>query len=86
MVASLTRKQFRIAKAEDERQRCIAWLLPYLTIGQPKFLSKNELRSVAIAEIGASKTSFDFAWINAIEQTGRHDWYEPMWARHKPSA
>ncbi len=29
-------------------------------------------------ELGVSKYSFDFAWIDAIETTGRHDWYEPL--------
>jgi hypothetical protein len=29
----------------------------------PKFLTKNELRAVAIRELKVSKNSFDFAWI-----------------------
>jgi hypothetical protein len=44
---------------------------------QPKFLTKNELRTAAMRELKVSKNSFDFAWIDAIERTGRHDWYEP---------
>jgi len=28
--------------------------------------------------LDVSKNSFDFAWIDAIELTGRHDWYEPL--------
>ena len=85
MANPLNRKQLQYAKAEDERQRCTAWLLPFLTTGQPKFLTKEELRSVAMAELGISKNSFDIAWINAIEQTGRHDWYEPLRGRRKQS-
>jgi hypothetical protein len=29
-------------------------------------------------ELKVSKHSFDFAWIDAIERTGRHDWYDPL--------
>ena len=41
-------------------------------------LTKAELRVAAMRELGVSKYSFDFAWIDAIETTGRHDWYEPL--------
>lgn len=46
--------------------------------GQPRSLTKDELRAAAIKELGVSKNSFDFAWIAVIEDTGRHDWYEPI--------
>jgi hypothetical protein len=68
-------------KAADERQRCSRWLLRFMQNGQPKFLTKDELRAAAMRELGVSKSSFDFAWINAIEMTGRHDWYEPLRGR-----
>ena len=29
-------------------------------------------------KLKVSKNSFDFAWISAIEEPGRHDWYEPL--------
>ena len=29
-------------------------------------------------ELKISKNSFDAAWIAAIEDAGRHDWYEPL--------
>ena len=33
---------------------------------------------MAIAELGnVSKAAFDTAWVLAIEDTGRHDWYQP---------
>ena len=35
-------------------------------------------RVAAIRQLNVSKSSFDFAWIDAIEKTDRHDWYEPM--------
>jgi hypothetical protein len=50
---------------------------------KPKFLTKAELRDAAIKELRISKNSFDFAWISAIEQTGRHDWYEPLRRRYR---
>jgi hypothetical protein len=45
---------------------------------QPKFLTKTELRAAAMRELNVSKNSFDFAWIDAIEEAGRPDWYEPL--------
>jgi hypothetical protein len=45
---------------------------------QPKFLTKEELRSAAMRELNVSKLSFDMGWIMAIDDTGRHDWYEPL--------
>ena len=29
---------------------------------QPKFLTKDELRSVALRELNVSKSAFDFGW------------------------
>ncbi len=36
-----------------------------------------------MSELKVSKSAFDFAWIKAIEDTGRYDWYEPLrrWLR-----
>jgi hypothetical protein len=76
------RNQELYEKAAEERRRCCDWLLPFLRDNQPKFLTKAELRDAAIRELKVSKKSFDFAWIEAIEQTGRHDWYEPL--RRRP--
>ena len=45
---------------------------------QPKFLTKDELRSAAMRELKVSKNAFDLGWMAAIEDTGRHDWYEPL--------
>jgi hypothetical protein len=45
---------------------------------QPKFLTKDELRRAAMRELNVSKLSFDMGWIMAIEDAGRHDWYEPL--------
>jgi hypothetical protein len=73
-----TRRQILSEKADNERQRCRDWLLQFMQNNQPKFLTKDELRSVAMRELSVSKNSFDFAWIDAIEKTGRHDWYEPL--------
>ena len=50
---------------------------------QPKFLTKAELRDAAMREVKVSKNSFDFGWILSIEDTGRHDWYEPLRRRFR---
>ena len=65
-------------KAEAERQRCREWLLTYIRPGQPKPATKAALRDLAMSELGISKNSFDAAWIWTIEDTGRHDWYDPL--------
>jgi hypothetical protein len=72
------RSEAQSAKAEEEMRRCTDWLLQFMLNSQPKFLTKSELRRAAIEELKVSKYSFNFAWINAIEQTGRHDWYQPL--------
>jgi len=73
-----SRNQELYEKAEEERQRCREWLLPFVRDNQSKFLTKAELRDAAVRELKVSKNSFDFAWIEVIEQTGRYDWYEPL--------
>jgi hypothetical protein len=50
----------------------------FLRDNQPKFLTKAELRDAALRELKVSKDSFDSAWIQVIEETGRYDWYEPL--------
>ena len=54
------------------------WLLPFMQNNQLKFLTKDELRNAAMRELKVSKNAFDFAWMAAIEDAGRHDWYEPL--------
>ena len=77
-----SRSQELSEKAAAERRRCRDWLLPFMQSGQPKLLTKDELRVAALPQLDVSKSSFDFAWIDAIETTGRHDWYEPL--RRRP--
>jgi hypothetical protein len=70
-------------KAMDEQQRCRDWLLRFVKNDQPKFLTKVELRGAAMRELKVSKNSFDMAWVMAIEDTGRDDWYEPLRRRRR---
>ena len=73
-----SRSQELSEKFAEERRRCRDWLLPFMQNNQPKFLTKDELRSAAMRELKVSKNAFDFGWMAAIEDTGRHDWYEPL--------
>jgi len=59
-------------------QRSRDWLVPFMQNNQPKFLTKDELRIAAMRELNVSKNAFDFGWMAAIEDTGRHDWYESL--------
>ena len=45
----------------------------------------SELRDVAMRELKVSKNAFDFGWVEAIERTGRQDWYEPLRRRFRKS-
>jgi hypothetical protein len=78
-----SRSKLLSEKADAERRRCREWLLPYMQNNLPKFLTKKELRNAAIRELNVSKLSFDMAWIMAIEDTGRRDWYEPVRRRSR---
>jgi len=73
-----SRRQRLSEKAKEERGRCRVWLLKFMRRDHPKFVTKAELREAAMRELKVSKSSFDFAWIAAIEETGRQDWYEPL--------
>jgi hypothetical protein len=47
--------------------------------GKPKAFTKDEYRKLAAADLGSfSKAAFDHAWVAAIEDIGRQDWYEPL--------
>jgi len=78
-----SRKQELREKADDERRRCRQWLLRFMRDGEPKLWTKAELRVAAMQDLKLSKNSFDFAWVDAIEATGRHDWYEPLRGRQR---
>ena len=69
-------------KFTEHWQRSRDWLVPFMQRGQPRFLTKSEFRSVAMRELKVSKNVFDFGWVAAIEDTGRHEWYEPL--RRRP--
>jgi hypothetical protein len=65
------------AEADVRRRRCADWLRTLMTQGHPKPATKAELCAWARANLDVNKSNFDEAWIMAIEETGRHDWYEP---------
>lgn len=73
-----TRSEELSQRFTEQWQQCRDWLLPFMQTNQPKFLTKDELRRVAMRDFKVSKNAFDLAWIAAIEDTGRHDWYEPL--------
>ena len=65
-------------KAIAERQRICDWLLPHMRGGKPKAFTKDQYRLLAVSELGEfSKAAFGDAWISAIEDSGRQDWYDP---------
>lgn len=65
-------------KAIADRLRCRDWLIPQMAASRPKSFTKEQYRQLAAAELGEmSKAAFDSAWIWAIEDSGRQDWYDP---------
>jgi hypothetical protein len=78
-----SRRQLLSAKAAEERARSSDWLLRFIIAGQPKRWTKSELCQAAMRELQVSKSSFNFAWVNEIERTGRRDWYEPLRTRQQ---
>ena len=71
-------RQAMMDKAIAERQRIKEWLLPHMVGGKAKAFTKEQYRQLATADLGIfSKASFDHAWISAIEDSGRQDWYDP---------
>ena len=72
-------RQAQIDQAVAEREQLRDWLLPHMADGKPKAFTKDEYRQLATADLGAfSKAAFDHAWISAIEDSGRQDWYDPL--------
>jgi hypothetical protein len=72
------RSEAQTAKAEEEMRRCTDWLLQFMRNNEPRFLTNSELCRAAMEELKVSKNSFNVAWISAIEEIGRHDWYQPL--------
>jgi hypothetical protein len=79
----MSRKDELSRKANEERDRCRAWLWQFMENNQPKLATKEELWSVAKNELGVSRASFDVGWGLAILDTGREDWFEPLRGRQK---
>ena len=73
-----TRSQEPSETFTEQWQQCRDWLLPFMQNNQPKFLTKDELRRAAIRKLRVSKNAFDLGWVAAIDDSCRHDWYEPM--------
>jgi len=66
-------------RAIAERKRLRDWLLPHMANGKSKAFTKDQYRQLATVDLGTfSKAAFDHAWVSAIEDSGRQDWYEPL--------
>ncbi|MBC2665374.1 hypothetical protein H7F51_07565 [Novosphingobium flavum] len=71
-----TNRAISAARAREDRQKCLDWLIPQMSEGKAKTLTKDQYRDLARAEFSFSTAAFNEAWIWAIEETGRQDWYE----------
>jgi hypothetical protein len=74
-----SRRQALMNQAIAERRRLSDWLQPHMAGDKPKAFTKDKYRQLATVDLGSfSKAAFDHAWIAAIEDNGRQDWYEPL--------
>lgn len=71
-----TNRALSLARAQEDRQRCRDWLIPHMSDGKPKVCTKDQYRELARQEFSFATAAFNEAWIWAIEDTGRQDWYE----------
>ena len=71
-------------RLENEKRRCRDWLLPFMELSASQ-VSRAELCATAMRKLGVSRRTFDFAWVSAVEQTGRYDLYAPAKPRGKTS-
>lgn len=71
-------------RALRDRKRCRDWLMPHMALGGIKAFTKEQYRQLAVFELGPiSKAAFNDAWIWAIEESGRQDWYDPKPKRNE---
>jgi hypothetical protein len=73
-----SRSQELSEKAAAERRRCRDWLILIHAERLAEVFDKGRTACRCLDQLNVSKSSFDFAWIDAIEKTGRHDWYEHL--------
>lgn len=73
-----TNRALAMAHAREDREKCRDWLIPHMRDGKPKLHTKDEYRALARQEFKFATAAFNDAWIWAIEDTGRQDWYEAM--------
>jgi hypothetical protein len=72
------RQKAAMELADTQRKLCLDWLLYIMASSSVKTRTKADLRTEAIERFKVSKNAFDFAWVDAIEKTGNHHWYEPL--------
>jgi hypothetical protein len=58
-------------------KNCEEWLLGLMSDNKPKEASKTEYRERALKEFHVSARQFNFAWSNAIAETGNTEWSKP---------
>lgn len=71
------------AAARAREEKCREWLKQFMIPGQPRTWTKDELFQQAQKVMTLSRMNFDSAWVGAIEEMGRQDWYEPMRRKKK---
>lgn len=74
---SVNQKQLAFMEAEKRRLACAEWIAKFIQPGQQRTITKEDLYGLAKAELGISRSGFDQAWIMAIENADRQDWYNP---------
>lgn len=68
---------------DEQRKLCHDWLVSVMSESSEKTRTKGELCAEAIERFRTSKSAFERAWITAIEETGNHHWFKPVWRPRK---
>ncbi|NKJ02411.1 hypothetical protein [Novosphingobium sp. SG707] len=71
-----TNRALEAARARENREKCRDWLILHMSDGKPKLHTKDSYRDLARQQFSCSSAAFNDAWIWAVEDTGRQDWYE----------
>lgn len=74
----MNKKQIAFQGAQQRTNQCREWLKQFMRSGAERIHTKDELIEMAKEEMSLSRMNFDHAWVWAIEELGRQDWYEPI--------
>ena len=74
----MNKKQIAFEEARQRTNKCREWLKQFMSVGVQRVHTKDELFEMAKNDMELTRMNFDDAWVWAIEEMGRQDWYESI--------